>query len=79
MFNELGTERTFNVIDDILVEAELTNASTGDALLKVRTAYRKAYEARDDDDPADEFNHSEFEYAEQTEDGYLGLPIAPLN
>lgn len=77
MFYELGTERTFNVIDDILVEAELTNASTGDALLKVRTAYRKAYEARDDEDPADEIYHSE--YADQSEEGYIGLPIAPLN
>lgn len=79
MFNELGSERSFNIIDDILVEEAMKNAETEDILLKVRSAFEKIYTARDSDDPGVEIDYSEIEYAEQSEDGYIGLPFAPLN
>lgn len=79
MFNELGSERSFNIIDDILVEAAMKNAETEDILLKIRTAFEKIYTASDSDDPAVDYDYSELEYADQTEDGYVGLPFAPLN
>ena len=79
MFNELGSERSFNIIDDILVEDALKNAETEDILLKIRTAFEKIYTASDNDDPAVDFDYSELEYADQTDDGYVGLPFAPLN
>jgi hypothetical protein len=79
MFNELGSERSFNIIDDILVEAAMKNAETEDILLKIRTAFEKIYTASDSDDPAVDYDYSELEYAEQSDEGYIGLPIAPLN
>jgi hypothetical protein len=79
MFNELGSERSFNIIDDILVEEAMKNAETEDILLKVRSAFEKIYTASDMDDPAVDFDYSEVEYADQTDDGYVGLPFAPLN
>lgn len=79
MFNELGSERSFNVIDDILVEAAMKNAETEDILLKIRTAFDKIYTASDNDNPAVDYDYSEVEYAEQTEEGYVGLPFAPLS
>jgi len=78
MFNELGTERSFNIIDDILVESAVKNAETEDILLKIRTAFEKMYSGQDDTG-LEEFDYSSIEYAEQTEDGYVGIPIAPLN
>lgn len=79
MFNELGSERSFNIIDDILVEEAMKNAETEDILLKVRSAFEKIYTTRDSDNPGVEIDYSEIEYAEQSEDGYVGLPFAPLN
>lgn len=79
MFNELGTERSFNIIDDILVEAAMKNAEDDDLLLKIRTAFEKIYTASDNDNPAVDYDYSEIVYAEQTEEGYVGLPFAPLN
>lgn len=79
MFNELGTERSFNIIDDILVEAAMKNAEDDDILLKIRSAFEKIYTASDNDNPAVDYDYSEIEYAEQTEEGYVGLPFAPLN
>lgn len=79
MFNELDSERSFNIIDDILVEAAMKNAETEDILLKIRTAFEKIYTASDSDDPAVDYDYSETEYADQTEEGYVGLPFAPLN
>lgn len=78
MFNDLGTERSFNIIDDILVEEAMKNAETEDILLKVRSAFEKVYTASGTDDPAVEYDYSEVEYADQTEDGYVGLPFSPL-
>lgn len=82
MFNELDTERTFNVIDDILVEAQMTNHQTDDLLLKARTGHDKIYTktASDNDDPVGT-DYAEQFYAdtEQTEEGYVGLPFAPMN
>jgi hypothetical protein len=79
MLNELGSERSFNIIDDILVEAAMKNAETEDILLKIRTAFDKIYTASDNDDPAVEVDYSDVDYLDQSEDGYLGLPFAPLN
>lgn len=75
----MGSERSFNIIDDILVEEALKNAETEDTLLKIRTAFDKFYTARDTDNPEVEYDYSEIEYADQTEDGYIGIPFAPLN
>lgn len=79
MFNELGSERSFNVIDDILVEEAMRNAETEDTLLKIRLAFEKIYTTRDSDDSAVEIDYSEVEYIEPSEDGYGGLPFGPLN
>lgn len=79
MFNELGSERSFNIIDDILVESAMKNAETEDLLLKIRSAFEKIYTASDNDNPAVNYDYSEIEYAEQTDEGYVGLPFAPLN
>jgi len=79
MFNELGSERTFNVIDDILVEEALRNAETEDTLLKIRLAFEKIYTTRDSDDSTVEIDYSDVEYIEPSDDGYEGLPFAPLN
>lgn len=79
MFNELGSERTFNIIDDILVEEALRNAETDDTLLKIRLAFEKIYTTRDSDDSTVDFDYSEVEYIEPSDDGYEGLPFSPLN
>lgn len=79
MFNELGSERSFNIIDDILVEEALKNAETEDVLLKIRLAFEKIYTTSGTDDPAVDFDYSEVEYLEPTDEGYAGLPFSPLN
>jgi hypothetical protein len=78
MFNELGSERSFNIIDDILVEEALRNAESDEVFLKIRLAFEKIYTASDMDDPAVDFDYSEVEYLEPSEDGY-DLPFSPLN
>lgn len=79
MFNEMGSERSFNIIDDILVEEALKNAETEDVLLKIRLAFEKIYTTSGTDDPAVDFDYSSVEYIEPSDDGYEGLPFAPLN
>lgn len=79
MFNEMDTERSFNIIDDILVEAAMQNAESEDALLKIRTAFDKFYTASDTDNPAVDYDYSDTEYLEQDDNGFIGLSIAPLN
>lgn len=79
MFNELGSERSFNIIDDILVEEALKNSETEDIFLKIRLAFEKIYTTSGTDDPGVDFDYSEVEYIEPTDDGYAGLPFGPLN
>lgn len=82
MFNELDSERSFNIIDDILVEDALRNAESDSALTKVRAAIDKAYSSGFDgeDDSFDNNYYGNIEYIEPGEDGYdLGFDLPPMN
>jgi hypothetical protein len=80
LFNETDSERTFNIIDDILVEDALRNAETDSALTKVRAVIDKAYYPSSGDDGEFNYDYSNIEYVEPTEDGYdLGFDLAPMN
>jgi hypothetical protein len=94
MFNSLDEYRSFNIIDDILVEEALKNAETDDALLKVRSTLDKEYVKFSDTEPElsapPEFvdfipedyegvvDYIPMDYAEQSDEGYVGLGIAPM-
>jgi hypothetical protein len=78
MFNELGSERSFNIIDDILVEEALKNAESEEVFLKIRLSFEKHYTTSGTDDPAVDFDYSEVDYLEPSDEGY-DLPFGPLN
>jgi hypothetical protein len=93
MFNNLDEYRSFNMIDDILVEEALKNAETDDALLKVRSMLDKEYVKFSDSDvqaqppeiidyiPEDYegvVDYIPMDYADQSDEGYVGLGIAPM-
>jgi hypothetical protein len=94
MFNNLDEYRSFNMIDDILVEEAIKNAETDDALLKVRTTLDKEYVKFSGSDsetsvapeivdyiPEDYegvVDYIPMDYAEQSDEGYIGLGIAPM-
>lgn len=80
LFNETDSARSFNIIDDILVEDTLRDAETQGTLHKIRLTLDKAYSGKsmNDDDPAYNFDYENMEYAESTEDGYVGINLTPL-
>lgn len=93
MFNNLDEYRSFNMIDDILVEEALRNAETDDALLKVRSTLDKEYVKFSDSEvtaappeivdyiPEDYegvVDYIPMDYAEQSDEGYVGLGLAPM-
>ena len=63
MFNNLGEYRSFNIIDDILVEEAIKNAETDDALLKIRSILDKEYVKFSDSDV-------DAEYSGEVPEGY---------
>ncbi|UDL16777.1 hypothetical protein SEA_ATUIN_84 [Arthrobacter phage Atuin] len=94
MFNNLDEYRSFNMIDDILVEEALKNAETDDALLKVRSMLDKEYvkfsDSESDASIAPELvdyipedyegvvDYIPMDYADQSDEGYVGIGIAPM-
>jgi hypothetical protein len=82
------------MIDDILVEEAIKNAETNDALLKVRTTLDKEYVKFSDSDvsvaippeivdyiPEDYdgvVDYIPMDYAEQSDEGYVGIGLAPM-
>ncbi|QFG12217.1 Hypothetical Protein OBI_RACECAR_90 [Arthrobacter phage Racecar] len=79
LFNETDSERTFNIIDDILVEDAIRDAQSDSALTKVRAAIDKAYSPSTGLDGEFIYDYSNIEYIEPTEDGYnLGFDLPPL-
>lgn len=91
MFNNLDEYRSFNMIDDILVEEAIKNAETDDALLKVRSKLDTEYVKFSDSEvlppeivdyiPEDYegvVDYIPMDYAEQSDEGYVGLGIAPM-
>jgi hypothetical protein len=86
VFERLDAERSFNVIDQILLEDSLHDATHGGAVVKARATLNKAYGrigtsgSNDTDSDDDDFIESSRDspvYAEQTEFGYVGFE-APL-
>lgn len=76
MFRVMGHEETLCIIEDILVEENLRNAESQEALFKLRAMVVKEY-AKLDTATLDDFDiFDESLYADQTEDGYVGF--APL-
>lgn len=93
MFNNLDEYRSFNMIDDILVEEALRNAETEDALLKIRSILDKEYVKYSDSAPdvlppeivdyiPEDYegvvDYIPMDYADQSDEGYVGLGIAPM-
>lgn len=75
----MDAERSFNVIDNLIVEDAVENAQAQGALFEARTNLTKAYD-KIDGDGTDDFSGNgtgQIEYTPQTEEGYLGLE-APL-
>lgn len=81
------------MIDDILVEEALKNAETDDALLKIRSILDKEYVKYSDSEPdvlpleivdyiPEDYegvvDYIPMDYAEQSDEGYVGLGIAPM-
>lgn len=64
-----------NLIDAIIVDETLRDAESNGVLSKIKTAVKKQYGIINKDHlTADESRHTPPQYADQTEDGYVGLP-----
>jgi hypothetical protein len=72
----VDAERTFNVIDNLIVADAIENALANGGLFEARTKLSKVYD-KIDSDGTDDFSGNngtgQIEYTPQTEDGYLGL------
>lgn len=84
LFERYDAERTFNIIDQILLEDSLLNNQHGGAVILARASLNKAYgrmgsNGRNDTDSGDSNDSAGRSpvYAEQTEFGYVGFE-APL-
>jgi hypothetical protein len=76
----LDEYRSFNIIDDILIEEALRNAEVQDSLVKMRTHLDKSYLMVDDINPlyADIEGYIPGDYAEATDQGFMGVAISPM-
>lgn len=86
VFERYDAERSFNVIDQILLEDALHDATHHGAVVKSRATLNKAYgrigtsgrnDTDSDDEDSIESSRDSPVYAEQTEFGYVGFE-APL-
>lgn len=71
LFQQLDSERSFNLIDNLIVEDSVRNSRDDDALVKMRARINKEYSNGVEADLSESP-----EYEEPTDDGYAGL--APL-
>jgi hypothetical protein len=76
MFNELDSDRSFNIIDDILAEQLLRNEETNNGLTEVRLRIDKLYWQLSEEE-MEEPGYIPGNYTPQTEMGYEGL-LPPL-
>lgn len=77
MFWTLGTARSFNVIDHLLIEDAVRDNESRGAIIKSRAQLDKQY-GRIGKGDNDEFSmqpsgNSQLNYVDQTEDGFVGL------
>ena len=81
---EHSAERAFNIIDSIIVDDAIRNGMANGGLEKARTEILKVYNGRGSSN--DEYGESSYDsreprpiqYAEETEDGFVGLE-PPMN
>ena len=73
MFQEIGSYETFNVIDSILIEEAVRDAEVNGAITEIRSKIDKIYIMGLVDADDEEYGYIPGDYAEQTEDGYVGF------
>jgi hypothetical protein len=80
LFQKLDENRSFNIIDDILVEEALRNAEVEESLTKMRKHLDKSYLMVDDENPLykDIEGYIPGDYAEATDQGFMGIAISPM-
>ncbi len=76
MFNELDSDRSFNIIDDILAEETLRNDETKNGLTEVRLRINNTYWQISEEEQ-EEPGYIPGDYTSQNEMGYAGL-LPPL-
>lgn len=79
LFQTLDEYRSFNIIDDILVEEAIRDAEVHESLTKIRKHLDKSYLMEADDSPYKDIEgYIPGVYDDATDEGFAGWGIAPM-